>query len=89
MCETTASRHGSQCLRATRSEGEGSDAPHFNTDIPTWKDRTHQLYLGISAEHMDSYEVECMTNSIPIHVTCVDSHTRRGMFSRVSAMNKR
>jgi hypothetical protein len=43
MCEMTDSRHGSQCLRAIRSKGEGSDAPHFSTDIPTWKDRTHQL----------------------------------------------
>ena len=60
---------------------ERSDAPTLG--------KNQKILLGISAEHIDSYEVECMTKSIPIQVTNVDSHTRRGMFSRVSAMNKR
>ena len=51
--------------------------------------KNQKILLGISAEHMGSYEVEGMTKSIPIQVTYVDSHARRGMFSRVLAMSKR
>ena len=55
------------------------------SDTPALE-KNQKILSGISVEHMDSYEVECMTKSIPIQVTYVDSHTRRGKSSRVSAV---
>ncbi len=46
-------------------------------DTPTLG-KNQKIILGISAIHMCSYEMECMTKSIPIQVMYVDSHTRRG-----------
>ncbi len=44
------------------------------SDAPTLE-KNQKILFGISAEHMGSDEVECMTKSIPIQVTYVDSYT--------------